>query len=352
MENNKELSQAASDTDSGDLSVEALQNEHDFENYLKKLKHFAQKYWVIVISQASAWAPPFTRKLTRLMNDIGFRADLYEKFRYTYAAFLDSGNVIFEKLSKETINTKLNSPNNVVGIVSYDSEKNLKSWIGINEKQLFHTGRGLFFVVYDPNSQTVMDSVFFDIFSETIPAARPQLFAQKLWGFADAHPGVTVVPFLFPKFPKTDLTVGEQFIVEHEQIANIRAFDPSKFPDWPLKKYYEKIDFAEAVSVPRSYFDFNGVRRFEDVSGKAINISGGHRVTSYQPRTFDNTIFIIAQCTVFGHGSDDSNTIASHLQKLINERLPEYKIIVQNYGFFLLETDRHSDEQKIGRAHV
>lgn len=54
---------------------------------------------------------------------------------------------------------------------------------------------------------------------------------------------------------------------------------------------------------------------------------------------------MVGGCTVFGIGADDEHTIASFLQNLFNKNFPECKIKVQNYGYYLCEEDRKSDEQ-------
>lgn len=99
------------------------------------------------------------------------------------------------------------------------------------------------------------------------------------------------------------------------------------------------------MSVPKSYHDINGVRRFEDVYGKCVNIADGHRVTNGQPENYKRTVFIVGGCNVFGIGVSDGGTIASYLQNLFNEFELEQKFIVQNYGFYLSEVDAATGEQ-------
>lgn len=332
-----------------EAAIEALQNECDFGNYLKMLKGFAQKYCVMAAAHETPWGKPFTRELTRSMNEIGFKVDLYGKARCAYAGFICMGRLVFEKIeedNKKPISTTLRSSSFSVRLrsVGYDSHlPNLTSCISINKNPPYPPDRGLNFVVYDHITQTIIDCVCFDIAMDAIPATRVWNYPRKIHAFCDAHPGVTVIPFIYPYFPKSDFLDGEKFIKEHSDMDFRRHRE--LYPDWPFKKYFENVDIKEITVVPGSYFDVNGVRRFEDVSGKYVNTSGGHRVTSYQPNTFDSSIYFCGQCSFYGFGSDDSNTIASHLQKLINEKLPEYKIIVQNYGFFFGGMDKQSDEK-------
>lgn len=48
---------------------------------------------------------------------------------------------------------------------------------------------------------------------------------------------------------------------------------------------------------------------------------------------------------MFGVGASDEHTIASHLQKIVNTSAPQYKIIVQNYGFYLQDLEGMNQEQ-------
>ena len=76
----------------------------------------------------------------------------------------------------------------------------------------------------------------------------------------------------------------------------------------------------------------------------AANISGGHRITLYQPDRYQNTIYLVGGCKVFGTGSDDSMTISSQLQKCLTESGSPLPYIVQNYGFFLCQGDSKKNE--------
>ena len=112
-----------------------------------------------------------------------------------------------------------------------------------------------------------------------------------------------------------------------------------------LNKYYDKNGIVEVLSVPKSYHDIHGVRQFVDKRGKYVNTIGGHRVTAYQPSRACRTIYLVGGCNIFGIGADDCHTIASQLQNVINTKFPDNSVIVQNYGFFLEELDRRSNEE-------
>lgn len=283
------------------LSAETLRNEHNFVNYLKMLKGFAQRYCVIVAANDTPWGYTFTPELTQMMTDVGFKVDLYGKFRCAYAAVINCGELIFEKLEEDTkkiINVTLCLSNSEITLVSigFDAMNlNNKSRIEINNKIFSQKARGLNFVVFDPVTQAVIDSINFDIFSASISSYRFSDYPQKIKAFTDAHPGVTVIPFALPNFPKENLSAGERSVKENNiRWAQEQLSHAINTPGFPLRKYYDSDGITEVLSIPKSYFDANGVRRFEDTYGQYVNTFGGHRVTNYQPQTFNNCIYMVA----------------------------------------------------------
>lgn len=75
----------------------------------------------------------------------------------------------------------------------------------------------------------------------------------------------------------------------------------------------------------------NGIfKKLEDCQSDFYNVIGGMRFTAYQPDEYTNTIYIFGPCTVRGALVEDKNTVASQLQKKINDS--GYKYIVMNCG--------------------
>lgn len=93
-------------------------------------------------------------------------------------------------------------------------------------------------------------------------------------------------------------------------------------------------DLKEAISTPDSYNDITGVLKFKDHSSNVVNTRNGIRITTNQPKRFKRAVFLVGLCTTFGVGADDSHTIASFLQRKLNERASKEKFIVYNYGYF------------------
>ena len=204
--------------------------------------------------------------------------------------------------------------------------------------------RGLNFYVYDLVTGTVIDDVNFDTFAPSFPAKRIGDENNILHHFLSEHPGVRLCTFDVLPFPTEQLTENESFIRKNaisraDVVQNISRYSSA------LEEYYDKSEIPELFVVPKSYHGADGVRRFEDYKSAGLNIAGGHRITANQPAKRGKTIFIVGGCRAFGIGVKDSHTIASWLQLMLNNRCPDENIVVQNYGYFLAETDSQSGEE-------
>lgn len=79
------------------------------------------------------------------------------------------------------------------------------------------------------------------------------------------------------------------------------------------------------------------------------HIINGRRITIGQPSEYHNTIYTHGACTWRGVGVEDSQTIASYLQKQINEKYPNsYKVVNSaiGRGSSLADDFQHIKEQK------
>lgn len=327
-----------------ELPLEKLRVEQDFLKYMKLLKLFAKKYCVMIAASDTPVGPATTREMTGALMEMGLRIDLYGKYRCAYAAMIDAGRVVFEELKSDEVKAKVRIGQSEVELVSRGfNAGDKKGSIRINGKECSPNIRGLNIVVYDRTAGAVLDATNFDTYSEAASRFLTNRDAQILKRFADTHPDVLAVLAKFSTFPTAPVTDGERFILENKVTFEVILQNLHQHV-FTLHQYFDEAEIAEVLSIPKSYFDSNGVRRFEDRHGKHINISGGHRETAYQPDQFQRTIFLFGGCTVFGIGSDDSRTVASYLQMQCNENTPEAGIVVQNYGYCLGGTEATTDE--------
>lgn len=334
---NRNLSAARGDG----LSVGVLKTEDDFLKYARLLKDFAKRYVIMIVAADTPCGPAYTEAVSAMLMDIGLKIDLYEKFRYGYAALIDAGELVFEQLSpsvQEVVEYQGNLAGNSVELLSvgFNAPQENAGIININGRNYSPSKRGLNFVVYDKVTQFVLDAVNFDTYSDYFACHRPSALIDGVNKFRENHPDVSFVCFSTLGFPQENLTENEQFIVSNA-IGRATILNNLDKPVFALNRYYDTDGIVEVLNAPKSYHDMNGVRRFEDTHGKCVNTAGGHRITAYQPQQHQRTIFMLGGCRIFGIGASDEHTIASFLQKLFNESLPDQAVIVQNYGFYLAE---------------
>ena len=328
--------------------LSTLRIETDFKKYLSILQVLAKKYCIMVAAADTPCGPFFTEEIARMYMDIGFKVALHDKFRCSYAGIIDAGNLIYEEIS-ETDRVqkciKLEDYEVEIASIGFNAPYGNDGIVKINGNRYSVGGRGLSFVVYDKESNNVVDAVRFDTYSQNFPCYRPSQVKEQLEKYMLEHPDVTLLGFNWPGFPTNNLTDNEKFIMKHAVSRGLILANVDK-PVFAINKYYNAEDIVEVLTTPKSYHDIYGVRRFEDTYGKRVNIRGGHRVTVNQPEDFKRTIYLIGGCTVFGVGAADEHTIASFLQDLLNDIFPEKKICVQNYGFYLAELqDSQSNEE-------
>lgn len=335
--------------DGGETVATDLEDETNFSRYLDLLFRNKEQYIIFVVARDTPWGSHFTRSLTTQLMALGLKIDLYGKFRYAYAAVLDQGERVFEKISPNT--TEKVEWSGQVGDIAVSLESRgfeaapSNAKIELDGQDYSVSLRGLNIVVYDKASSDVVDSVNFDTWTESLTCTRPSMISRALAQWHSEHPGIGLLCFNKPDFPTTNLTPNEEFIVEnvHSQGDSFRLID---HPKLPLRMFFaEKEDILEVITPPKSYHDVAGVRRFEDVQGRQVHTVAGHRVTTDQPECGGRTIYMVGGCSTFGIGASDRNTVASCLQRLCNEKVREESILVENYGYYLSNEDRTDEEE-------
>ena len=328
------------------LSAEELRTECSLKEYLLKLRGFAGRYCVMLAASDTPWGPAFTQEYSCMLTGIGTRIDLYGQFRMAYVAVINEGELIYEELSQNPIEKEIELDGHRIELLSvgFDMERSNAAKLSVDGRASRSIYRGLNFYVVDLVTGVVIDDVNFDTYAPSFPYKRIYEEETKLKSFLQKHPGVSLCTFNVLPFPTEQLTENEQFIRKYaisraHIVQNIDTFSSA------LEQYYKKEEIPELFVVPSSYHGADGVRQFEDHRGCGVNILGGHRVTSDQPALRKRTIYLVGGCRVFGIGTKDRDTIASYLQRMLNERFQDEGFVVQNYGFFLAELDSQSGEE-------
>ena len=327
----------------------ALEDETNLSQYLELLRINKERYTIFIAVRDTAWGNSFTPDITAQLLALGLRINLYGKFRHAYAAVLDQGERVFEEISPTTAETVAWSGR--IGKMTVCLESRgfeaapSRAIIELDGQDYSASLRGLNIVVYDKTAASVTDSVNFDTWADALTCTRPGMLSKELAKWHAAHPEVGLLCFNKPDFPETNRTANEQFIVEnvHSQGDSYRLID---HPNLPLRMFFsQREDILEVITPPKSYHDAFGVRRFEDIQGRQVHTVAGHRVTTDQPEQGARTIYMVGGCSTFGIGASDRNTVASWLQRLCNEKIPEEAIVVENYGYYLSDGDRTNMEE-------
>lgn len=335
------------------LSAEKLKSETDFKSYLNMLWGFAQRYCVIVTAKGTPCGSSYTREISEAFMNVGFKVDLRGKDFCGYVGMIDSDRIVFEMLepdTKKAINgaSSLDNGDEIAVFSSGDNALEVnRGLIAVNGTEYSPNGRGLNFVVYDKVTKTVIDAVCFDT-GDNLAAMRTDNYAKKFSDYCQRHPGVTVLGFDVMHFPYKHPTPTEQAILQNGLVYH-KLMDNLQDYQFVLNKYFDSDGISRVLEIPPSYRDLYGVIRFSDKRSEHVNIVDGHRVTAYQPDRSSNSIcvYICGICLSFGLGTDDRRTVASYLQQMFNEKLPDSKVIVHNYGNFLENVDETEEVLKL-----
>jgi len=163
------------------------------------------------------------------------------------------------------------------------------------------------------------------------------LYYRPIINFINNHLNVPVLSFTFPEFPKSDLTENETEIVNNNisRARQYRELQNGKILTSSWNEFgYTVQEICEMSTPPNWYMNSENIPFLKDMESKHLNVSNGHRITTGNPENYDRTIFLIGNCHVFGVGVPDWGTIASHLQRKLNEYYENNRICVLNYGAF------------------
>ncbi len=107
------------------------------------------------------------------------------------------------------------------------------------------------------------------------------------------------------------------------------ALELSMYPEFFDDLYSEEYA-NEIVNIRYSIETKSGCGKLKDMQSALYHVSNGERYTYGQPKDYEKTIWFIGACYIYGHYAEDKNTIESLLQKRMNEK--GYNIRVVNCG--------------------
>lgn len=98
------------------------------------------------------------------MQALGLDFKLKDGYRCAYAAIVDSGGVLFEKIGENTINHTLKIGEEDIAVSSSGYYHDNRASILLNGQEMAVNGRGINIVLYDKEAKVVLDSVCIDTY--------------------------------------------------------------------------------------------------------------------------------------------------------------------------------------------
>lgn len=126
---------------------------------------------------------------------------------------------------------------------------------------------------------------------------------------------------------KLEKDIRSKFDNVGEKVSNVLrpSMYAAFFDDLSEDGYIDSI-----LKIKYQVINQAGLVMLKDSSGLYYNVLNGERKTLEQPQEYEKTIYFIGPCFIYGHYTEDKNTIESMIQKKINDA--GYKVKVVNYG--------------------
>jgi len=133
----------------------------DWSEYIKSIQNDNYTVYLTVKDNAGGDRMP---EFVQLLKNLGLRADLEGKKRWSYLAIIDKGSVIYEKLDNEALACNMDVNGHSIELISEGYKNGNRGSIKIDGKEYFVNKRGIGIVVYDNVLNQVVDSVTFDFY--------------------------------------------------------------------------------------------------------------------------------------------------------------------------------------------
>lgn len=154
-------------------NVALLQLDFQFESYLSRLKDcFADK--TIFVSASDEMSSALTDKEKERLQALGLQTNFSDCYRKSYLAVIENGTVIYETSSDDKLSYsgEITGTNIPYSLVSSNYNTGSCAEIIIDNTNYARNTRGFNIVVYDTDTQMVLDSVSFDTYDPTHTVSR------------------------------------------------------------------------------------------------------------------------------------------------------------------------------------
>lgn len=157
------------------------------------------------------------------MKKLGLNTDLRMKHGHSYAAIINKGNVIFERLSQsdESIileNKKLENEGVTINVMSSVFRRENMSVMMIDNIDYSLNGRGLNIVIYDYDKRKIEDSIVFDTHVKGNPANRANPVKEGYYCDVDNPISFSVLSSLIKKQNKELESIKTQMDINNAKM--------------------------------------------------------------------------------------------------------------------------------------
>ena len=171
--------------------------------------------------------------------------------------------------------------------------------------------------------------------------------------FLERHPGVKLILTTFPSVWRyEDAREFNETLKSLKEMLEILRADKSGTVKTPLDKFgYTNEEVLEIMEAPNVRTNLDGSTTQEDTPEKSLQrIRNGKRVTANQPEHFRNRIYFVGSCHDYGVNAPYDKTIASYLQKMLNENNLPYRVENESQRYFNRYQDLFYNLNKLSPA--
>lgn len=154
------------------LDVAMLESEMDFYSYVDRLSANLDRYNIYIVASDEYIQGMTDADYDLLANKLGLQVIRDPKYADSYVAIIEKGDLLYESRSNREIDYSTKVGGASVELTSAGFFVGSGCSIKIDETEYAQDGRGLNFVVYDIESDLVVDSVSWNTHETNKPATR------------------------------------------------------------------------------------------------------------------------------------------------------------------------------------
>ena len=146
--------------------INKKRNDENYKVVLDYLSRIGSKRYIAMIAVNDDASFSVSSELQEVLNGLGLKESLIGAYRKSYIVLLDSGKVIYEKMSDQILEYTTELHGLRIEMMSAGGNSGSYSNILINGVDYSQDKRGLNIVLYDKFMKTVLDSVCFDLYAD------------------------------------------------------------------------------------------------------------------------------------------------------------------------------------------